>query len=57
MNRRTVLLSSLALFAPAGAALAASLPPVTAYRDPGCSCCGKPHQLYESYYDEDEPNP
>jgi hypothetical protein len=39
MNRRTVLLSSLALFAPAGAALAASLPPVTAYRDPGCSCC------------------
>ena len=26
-------------------------------KDPGCSCCGKPHQLYESYYDEDEPNP
>jgi len=23
-------------------------------KDPGCSCCGKPHQLYESYYDEEE---
>lgn len=39
MNRRSILLSSLALTLPAGPIGAASLPPIQVYRDPGCGCC------------------
>ena len=42
MNRRSALLSVIAIAAPLGgirAAHAAPLPPVMAYRNPGCGCC------------------